>query len=199
MVQFIIHYYKVSLMVHKEKILELSQKGYSYSQICSELGCSKGTVSYHLGEGQKQKNRSRLHKYRENDPIRRKMEFFKRVKSKPILSTPTVNNERLLHTKIYQFLGNNKDMIREFTLEELKHKLGNDTICYLTGTKIDLTQPRTYQFDHIIPKSRGGDNSLDNLGICIKQANQAKNNMTPDEFINLCKQVLEHQGYKISK
>ena len=27
----------------------------SYSQICNELDCSKGTVAYHLGEGQKMK------------------------------------------------------------------------------------------------------------------------------------------------
>lgn len=39
----------------KENIFMLREKGYSYSQISSELGCSKGTISYHLGEGQKNK------------------------------------------------------------------------------------------------------------------------------------------------
>ena len=29
----------------KEKIIELREKGYSYSQIVEELGCSKSTVS----------------------------------------------------------------------------------------------------------------------------------------------------------
>lgn len=43
----------------KEKIIELRQKGYSYNQIVKRLGCSKGTVSYHLGKGQKEKNKLR--------------------------------------------------------------------------------------------------------------------------------------------
>ena len=39
----------------KEKIIELREKGYSYSQIVEELGCSKSTVSYHLNEDTKKK------------------------------------------------------------------------------------------------------------------------------------------------
>lgn len=37
-------------MKHKEQILKLREQGYTYNQICKELGCSKGTVSYHLGK-----------------------------------------------------------------------------------------------------------------------------------------------------
>jgi orotate phosphoribosyltransferase-like protein len=37
---------------HKERIFELRDKGYTYNQIQAELNCSKGTISYHLGEGQ---------------------------------------------------------------------------------------------------------------------------------------------------
>ena len=39
----------------KEKILALREQGKSYNQIQEELGCSKGTISYHLGVGQKAK------------------------------------------------------------------------------------------------------------------------------------------------
>ena len=39
----------------KEKILALHKAGKSYRQIVKELGCSKGTVAYHLGLGQKEK------------------------------------------------------------------------------------------------------------------------------------------------
>ena len=46
-------------MKYKEQILELREKGLSYRQIEKELGCSKGTIAYHLGDGQKQKNLSR--------------------------------------------------------------------------------------------------------------------------------------------
>lgn len=43
----------------KSKILELSAQGKTYTQIQKELGCSKGTIAYHLGAGQKEKTRSR--------------------------------------------------------------------------------------------------------------------------------------------
>lgn len=43
----------------KNKILALKAKGFSYNEIAKELNCSKGTVSYHLGTGQKAKSKSR--------------------------------------------------------------------------------------------------------------------------------------------
>ena len=39
----------------KEQILELKNQGYSYNQIKEKLGCSKGTIAYHIGIGQKDK------------------------------------------------------------------------------------------------------------------------------------------------
>ena len=45
-----------------EIILELGKKGYSYDKIRAETGYSKGNISYHLGEGQKEKNLERLRK-----------------------------------------------------------------------------------------------------------------------------------------
>ena len=38
-------------------IKELYEKGLSYREIEKELGCSKGTISYHLGKGQKEKDK----------------------------------------------------------------------------------------------------------------------------------------------
>jgi hypothetical protein len=43
----------------KEKILKLKSEGKSYRQIQKILGCSKGTIAYHLGDGQKQKTAKR--------------------------------------------------------------------------------------------------------------------------------------------
>jgi transposase len=43
----------------KDKILALSAEGKSYRQIQAILGCSKGTIAYHLGTGQKEKTRAR--------------------------------------------------------------------------------------------------------------------------------------------
>ena len=52
-------------MKHKEEILKLKQQGKSYSEIASILGCSKGTVAYHLGTGQKEKTAQRQKNNRE--------------------------------------------------------------------------------------------------------------------------------------
>ena len=39
----------------KQKIIDLRAKGLSYREIQKKLNCSKGTIAYHLGDGQKQK------------------------------------------------------------------------------------------------------------------------------------------------
>lgn len=46
-------------MQHKENILRLRAEGKSYRQIQDILGCSKGTIAYHLGPGQKDKTKER--------------------------------------------------------------------------------------------------------------------------------------------
>ena len=61
----------------KDQIIELRKLGYSYPEIQKKLQCSKGTISYHCGEGQKSKaahrrvsNRNKQH------PLIRKIENF---------------------------------------------------------------------------------------------------------------------------
>jgi transposase len=46
-------------MKHKENILKLRAEGKSYRQIQEILNCSKGTIAYHLGSGQKEKTHKR--------------------------------------------------------------------------------------------------------------------------------------------
>lgn len=43
----------------EQKILNLRQLNYTYKQISEALGCSKGTVAYHVGENQKEKTKER--------------------------------------------------------------------------------------------------------------------------------------------
>jgi hypothetical protein len=57
------------------KIRALYEQGMSYNQIKAELGCSKGTISYHLGDGQKEKSRARLRSSRLN--IRKHIQEYK--------------------------------------------------------------------------------------------------------------------------
>ena len=50
----------------KQQILELRSQGKTYKFISEKLGCSQGTISYHCGEGQKEKSKNRLSKNRKN-------------------------------------------------------------------------------------------------------------------------------------
>ena len=74
-----------------DKIIILRQQGKSYREIKEKLGISKGTVAYHLGEGQKLKSFER-HK-KQSEGIQRKVLSFlypKRKKTaevKPVTRT----------------------------------------------------------------------------------------------------------------
>ncbi len=70
--------------------------------------------------------------------------------------------------------------VREYLLEKYSRKC-----CYCDKENIPL------QIEHIIPKSRGGTNRIDNLCIACRECNQKKGNMTAEEFgyPNIQKQV----------
>lgn len=181
----------------KPKIIELSDQGYSYNQIADALGCSKGTISYHLGQGQKEKARKRSQKTRESNPLKTKYWHFiseKQLGSKPSAIDGKVR--KILHSKRSTFASINrthgyKGYDFMFTLDELIEKIGDNPVCYLTGREIDLSKSRSYSLDHIIPRSKGGDNSLENCGLTCRDANQAKYDLTLEEFVSLCQEVVD--------
>ena len=159
----------------KEQILKLRSEGLTYNQIQDRLGCSKSTISFHCSKDAKARVAARNQKNRKKDPLRRKIWDF---------------NERKIYEKIYNFNGKAiKDT--KFTKEDLINKIGNKPTCAITGVPIDLSKPETYSLDHIIPRSRGGENSLDNCQLVTRQVNQAKSDLTTEEFVLLCKQVVE--------
>lgn len=182
----------------REKILGLRAEGKTYNEITKIVGCSIGTVCYYCGNNQKEKFRIRHRKNRQDmHPFQRKLEWFftkTRKQNNRIKSKASAIN--LINHKIDKFHETKKgeSMNRTFNTNDVIIKFGEHPKCYLTGEDIDIYQPRTYQFDHIIPRSRGGSNTLDNLQICTRQANLAKNDMTPDEFINFCKKVVQHNS-----
>ena len=50
----------------KERILELRSQNYTYREIQEAIpGLSRGTISYHCGEGQKEKSYKRMMKLRD--------------------------------------------------------------------------------------------------------------------------------------
>lgn len=74
------------------------------------------------------------------------------------------------------------------TIEWLEKTLANqDGNCALSGIPIDLM---TCEIDHILPETRGGSDDLTNLRLVCTRANEAKGNMTDDEFLELCCNVL---------
>jgi len=161
----------------KEQILELREKGFSYSQIKKELGCSKSVISYHLGSGQKEKAYARVKKQRKLYPWLQKQQHF-----------------------IERYKGVNiKDNSKYFSKEKLKEYLDTIDKCYLSGRLVDTNDSSTYEFDHIHPIAKGGESVFENLGITVQEANRAKADLTVDEFIQLCKDVLENFGYSVTK
>jgi 5-methylcytosine-specific restriction endonuclease McrA len=63
--------------------------------------------------------------------------------------------------------------------------------CALTG--IELT-PETARLDHVIPKSKGGTDAIDNLQWLHVDANTAKATMAQEQFISMCRKVVAYQG-----
>ena len=65
---------------YRDEILRLRAEGKTYNEIQAELGCSKGTIAYHCGEGQEQK-------YKESSKRARDKRYkkFYALKSKPCM------------------------------------------------------------------------------------------------------------------
>lgn len=183
----------------KEKILKLRAEGKSYREIQKILGCSKSTISYYCGEDQQKKTKERTKKYRSNNPLIKKIESFKsrrRLKSKCERFQCRTPNKEERKNKVYKSM---KDVNITFGPSDVIKKFGNKPKCYLTGDPIDWEDSSTYHLDHIIPVAKGGGNTLDNLQICLPEANNAKYNLTIQELINLCKKILLHHNYTITK
>lgn len=100
---------------------------------------------------------------------------------------------KILSIKIVRF-GRNKKTGEyagmRFNAKQLLEKIGEDPVCQLTGRPIDLSDGPSYHLDHIVPKTKGGDNSLSNCQILCREANQAKGDLTPEEFLKLCEEVI---------
>lgn len=218
-----------------EKILELRNQGFTYSQIQKEIGCSKSLISYYLGAGQKKKNQNRQNERRKIN--KEKLELVRQFDKNLSISSQDYNEidklkrdaiKWVIYHKLYDFrerayktnlglkIKKDKELIKiiseksatfkskkektymkDISTQDVIEMIGDNPKCYLTGRPIDLLDSKSYHFDHKIPSSKGGKNTLDNLGICIKDANCSKTYLTVDEYVQLCKEVLTNFGYMV--
>jgi 5-methylcytosine-specific restriction endonuclease McrA len=177
----------------KNKILELRRSGKSYKQICDIIGCSKGTVAYYCGVGQKEKTKLRNQKNRTAKVICQKIGRFKKVAKRRLQdASDGFQRERINGRK-------GKHLRKTFTYKDVLKRFGETTKCYISGRDVNFHEPKTYEFDHILAVSKGGSNNIDNLGIACKEANYAKSNLTIEELLQLCSDILEYNGYKVTR
>jgi CRISPR/Cas system Type II protein with McrA/HNH and RuvC-like nuclease domain len=172
----------------KESILKLRSEGKTYNEIKKILGCSKSTISFHCGEGQKLKNKERLKNNRKKQTyiIKRKIERFANSKINDFRNRTNSYSKQMGYSSVFSY-------------DSAHRKIMKNPICYLTGKKIDLYMPSTYQLDHIIPQSKGGKNTLRNMGLLLSEVNFAKGNLLVEDFIKLCVEVCEYNGYNVVK
>ena len=187
----------------RDKILELKEQGLNYREIMKLTNASMGLISYYCGKGQKEKAIKRALKYSKIHPYIKKINsFYEKSRNKNRnFSNKIKQYKHTLNEKLSSFLMKRGDniMVAKISLDDVIKKFGENPKCYLTGDEIDISKSRTYHFDHIIPRAKGGENTLDNLGIATKDANFAKRDLSVEEFITLCKKVLENNGYDVKK
>jgi 5-methylcytosine-specific restriction endonuclease McrA len=172
----------------KEEILKLRAEGKSYRTIAKILDCARSTITYHCGVGQKEKAKARVNKNKNAKLLINKIARFKKsVKSR-------VSEFCSTRTK-----GKRTYQEQPFSYKDVIEKFKESQICYLTGRQIDLNNARSFQFDHIVPSSKGGGCEIDNLGLTCKEANIAKGNLSVKEFLALCEEVLKFNGYEVTK
>lgn len=166
----------------REEILRLRSLGMSYRDIQKELNCSKSTIAYYVNDQEKENVRKRQQRLRKENYLLRKTETFQAQKNGQQNKAVHFHREGKKYTPI------------NFNYSDVVEYLDGRYVCYLTGDIIDLNDPKSYSFDHIIPVAKGGTNELHNLGLTTRDANMAKSDLTLEEFVDLCVKVAKHHG-----
>ena len=170
----------------KKKIKEMHSAGYSRKQIIEELGCTKSTVSYSLND---------VRKTKKTCPLTKKIHTFKKRYNETIKEIESFKLDENLSIFVHKIntFKKGETVIRGTTpnKKNVLEKFANNKNCRLCGMTCDFTNSKSYSFDHYVPKSRGGDNSLENMQLLCMQCNQMKHAMLQEEFLEKCKRIVE--------
>ena len=84
--------------------------------------------------------------------------------------------------------------------KDILNKYNNNYIVtdYISGDIIDITKD-DYNLDHIIPRAKGGLNTIDNLAIVTPITNKVKSDLTKEELLDFCEKILKYNGYNVYK
>ena len=159
-----------------EQILLLREKGFTIKEIKETLNCSKSTISYYWSPGNKNKAAERQRVKRRKNPMIQKVERFKGRKAKAF------------YTKCRDFqrrdaghLTNNVES--NFTHKEATLLFKEKPFCYLSGLPLDINDQKGYELDHIIPASKGGLNTIENLGFTHPRINRMKYDSSVEQLL----------------
>ena len=120
----------------KEDILKLRSQGKTYSEIQEELGCSKSTISYHCGENKTEKERVKKRNQTNQHKLSKKVSAFKsRVTRNTFRGKIKTFKKRKRYSATHAYVNN---ISENFTVKDVLEKFGDNPVCYLTGTPINL-------------------------------------------------------------
>jgi CRISPR/Cas system Type II protein with McrA/HNH and RuvC-like nuclease domain len=105
--------------------------------------------------------------------------------------TGQINSYHPLDSKLRCFFckhTNNKIDINDL-ISRFFQKYPKIPSCELTGKRINLSLGNTYELDHIIPVSKGGESTFENMQIVLSSVNRMKSHYDLDEFITICNLV----------
>ena len=172
---------------YKDKIIELRRSGKTYQEIANILNCASSTVVYHLR------------------PIVRSNAIKRAYKNKMKNPQKARNLNTICQQKLYNFKCDSKKGTKKkyspspISINDIRNLVYISPKCYLTGRNIDVLDSSSWSLDHIIPRSKGGPSTMQNLGISSSIANKCKHDLSLDEFLILCQEVLQNFGFRIVK
>lgn len=102
-----------------------------------------------------------------------------------------IKNKNSIESKIRTFHLNETEKKSEFhfTYNDVLIKFGSKPKCAISGRDLSWESPSDFHFDHIIPKSKKINNSLNNLQLLCKKVNIMKKDIPNKDFINYCKLI----------